>query len=564
MKFSDYKYSRCCYEEIKEEFLTLVEEIKNSESYELQKKKILELNKIRNDIQTNSTIASIRYSIDTSNTYYEEEKKYWDEYLPFYEDLNCEFYKVIVDSKYKEDIINDFSKQFYNICKDSIRSFSKDIIKDLQEENALCSSYTKLLASAKIEYKGEINNLSSMMKYMSDKDKQIRIESTKAYYKYFEDNEEKFDILFDKLVKLRDKIAKKLGFKSFTELGYIRMNRSDYNEEKIKKLREEVLEYIVPLCSKLYDRQAKRLNIEDFSFVDEGIEFINGNATIKGDEEYIINNGKKMYDEMSKDTSEFFKYLSENELMDLSTRESKAPGGYCTYIPNYNSPFIFSNFNNTSEDIDVLTHEVGHAFQLYMSRDIPMYEINFPTLDSCEIHSMSMEFITYPWMDLFFKEDTKKYKFYHMSSSIKFIPYGVIVDEFQHRIYENPSMSPDERKSIFRELEKKYLPHRKYNDIDILEKGCYWFKQGHIFKNPFYYIDYVLAEVCAFQFLQKFNEDFDKSWQDYLNICKVGGSKSFLEIVSIGNLKSPFEEDTVKSISESVDSLLSNIKDRDL
>ena len=92
----------------------------------------------------------------------------------------------------------------------------------------------------------------------------------------------------------------------------------------------------------------------------------------------------------------------------------------------------------------MLTHEAGHAFQLYMSKDIPMYEINFPTLDSCEIHSMSMEFITYPWMELFFKEDTLKYKFYHMSSAIKFIPYGVIVDEFQHRIYENPTMSKDE------------------------------------------------------------------------------------------------------------------------
>ena len=567
MKFSQYKYERSSYEDIKDKFIKLVDKINKSTNYEEQKNYILQLNEIRNDIQSNSTIASIRYSIDTSDEYYEEEKKYWDEYMPLYEDLNCEFYKAIVNSQFKNEIINDFSKQFYNICEDSIKSFSKDIIEDLQEENKLCSQYTKLLASAKIEYKGETHNLSSLMKYMMDKDRGTRIESTKLYYSYFEENEDKFDSLFDKLVSVRDKMAKKLGYKSFTELGYIRMNRSDYNEENIKKLRKEVQEYIVPLCNKLYERQAKRIGVDDFWFVDESIEFKTGNATIKGGEEYekyIIENGKKMYSELSKETAEFFEYMTQNELMDLVTRKSKAAGGYCTHIPNYNSPFIFSNFNNTSEDIDVLTHEAGHAFQLYMSKDILMYEINFPTLDSCEIHSMSMEFITYPWMELFFKEDTLKYKFYHMSSAIKFIPYGVIVDEFQHRIYENPTMSKDERKQIFRELEKKYLPHRDYRDIDILEKGCYWFKQGHIFKNPFYYIDYVLAQVCAFQFLQKSNENFEQAWQDYINICKVGGTKSFLEIVNIGNLNSPFEDKTIKNIGENINNLLVNIKDSEL
>ena len=567
MKFSQYKYERSSYENIKEEFTKLVANINNAAGYEEQKNYILKLNKIRNDIQTNSTIASIRYSIDTSDEYYEEEKKYWDEYMPFYEDLNCDFYKAIVNSPFKEEIIKDFSKQFYNICEDSIKSFSKDIIEDLQEENMLCSKYTKLLASAKLDYKGETHNLSSLMKYMMDKDRDTRIESTKLYYSYFEENEAQFDELFDKLVAVRDKMAKKLGYDSFTELGYIRMNRSDYNEEMIKKLRQEVQDYIVPLCNKLYERQANRIKVNDFWFADESIEFETGNATIKGGKEYekyIIDNGKKMYSELSPETAEFFEYMTSNELMDLVTRKAKAAGGYCTHIPNYNSPFIFSNFNNTSEDIDVLTHEAGHAFQLYMSRDIEMYEINFPTLDSCEIHSMSMEFITYPWMELFFKEDTLKYKFYHMSSAIKFIPYGVIVDEFQHRIYENPKMTADERKQVFRDLERKYLPHRDYRDIDILEKGCYWFKQGHIFKNPFYYIDYVLAQVCAFQFLNKSNEDFEKAWKDYLNICKVGGTKSFLEIVKIGNLESPFEENTMKNIAENINKLLENIKDSDL
>lgn len=567
MKFSQYKYERSSYENIKEDFTKLVDKINNSNTYEEQKKYILELNKIRNDIQSNSTIASIRYSIDTSDEYYEEEKKYWDEYMPFYEDLNCDFYKAIVNSKFKEEIINDFSRQFYNICEDSIKSFSKDIIEDLQEENMLCSQYTKLLASAKIEYRGETHNLSSLMKYMMAKDRETRIESTKLYYSYFEENEDKFDALFDKLVAVRDKMAKKLGYNSFTELGYIRMNRSDYNEDMIKKLRKEVQDYIVLLCNKLYERQAKRIGIDDFWFADESIEFKSGNATIKGGEEYekyIIENGKRMYSELSPETAEFFNYMTENELMDLVTRKSKAAGGYCTHIPNYNSPFIFSNFNNTSEDIDVLTHEAGHAFQLYMSTWIDMPEINFPTFESCEIHSMSMEFITWPWMDLFFKEDTEKYKFIHLGSAIKFIPYGIVVDEFQHYIYENPNMTKEERKNTWRELEKKYLPHKNYEGCDFLEKGTWWFKQGHIFKNPFYYIDYTLAQICSLQFWKKIREDKENGWNDYLNICKVGGTKSFLEIVKIGNLISPFEDGCVESVIGTIENWIDNVDDKSL
>ena len=561
MKFSEYKYERPNYDIIKKSFLELVEKIKDSATYEEQYKYILELNKIRKHIETMSSIASIRNSINTADEFYEKETEYWDEHAPLYEELNSDFYKVLIDSKFKEEIKKDFSEQFYKICEYSLKAFSPEIIGDLQKENKLMSKYTKLLASAKINFKGEELNLSGLYKYMLSDNKEEREEASKAYYKYFEDNEERFDDIYDQLVKIRHNIAKKLGFDNFVELGYIRMDRTDYNPEMVVNLRKQILEFIVPLCNKLYEHQANRLNLDKLTYIDENIEFIDGNANIKGDSKYIIENGIKMYNELSKETKEFFDFMLENELMDLETKHNKSAGGYCTYIPEYKAPFIFSNFNGTSEDMDVLTHEAGHAFQLYMSRYIEMQEINFPTLDSCEIHSMSMEFITYPWMDLFFKDDTNKYKFAHLCSAIKFLPYGVVVDEFQHIIYENPNMSKDERKKVWRELEKKYLPHRDYAGCEILEKGCWWFKQGHIFKDPFYYIDYVLAQICAFQFLKKMNENKEQGWEDYLRICEIGGTKSFLEIVKTGNLISPFEDKCIESIITNLEENISKFEE---
>ena len=553
MKFKDYKYERPNYEEIKKSFLELVDKIKNASTYDEQKLHINQLNNIRKHIETMSTLASIRNSINTADEFYDEEQNYWDEQGPLYTELNSDFYKAIVNSKFKDEIKKDYSEQFYKICEYSLKSFSPEIISDLQEENKLMSKYTKLLASAKINFKGEELNLSGLYKYMLSSDRNEREQSSKVYYNYFGEHEEEFDEIYDQLVHIRHNMAKKLGFKNFVELGYIRMDRTDYNPEMVVNLRKQILEYIVPLCNKLYEKQAKRLNLDKLTYIDENLEFLDGNATIKGDSDYIIENGIKMYQELSQETKEFFDFMLENELMDLETKHNKSAGGYCTYIPDYKAPFIFSNFNKTSEDMDVLTHEAGHAFQLYMSRDIDMQEINFPTLDSCEIHSMSMEFITYPWMETFFKEDSDKYKFAHLTSAIKFLPYGVVVDEFQHVVYDNPNMTSDERKKVWRDLEKKYLPHRDYEDNEILERGCWFFKQGHIFKDPFYYIDYVLAQICAFQFLKKMGEDRISGWEDYLRICKVGGTQSFLQIVKTGNLISPFDDKCIEYIIKNLE-----------
>jgi M3 family oligoendopeptidase len=253
--------------------------------------------------------------------------------------------------------------------------------------------------------------------------------------------------------------------------------------------------------------------------------------------------------------------MIDRDLMDLVAKKGKESGGYCTFIDNYESPYIFSNFNGTSGDIDVLTHEAGHAFQVFTSRNIGIPEYVWPTFESCEIHSMSMEFFTWPWMELFFKEQTDKYKFAHLSSGLLFLPYGVAVDEFQHAVYENPEMTPAERKAAWKKIEEIYLPHRDYDGNSYLEAGAFWQRQGHIYSSPFYYIDYTLAQICAFQFWKRSREDHDAAWKDYLHLCQLGGSKSFTKLVADANLISPFEEGCVESVIGTIEEYLNNVDD---
>lgn len=564
MKFNDYEYKRINIDEFKKEFENLINKFNEAKSFQIQNKVMSEINKMRNNFESMVTLVSVRHSIDTNDEFYDKENNYCDEISPIYEGLITKYYKELVDSKYKEELIQKWGKQLFTIAGMQMKTFSDEVLEDLQEENKLNSRYSKLLASAKIEFDGEIKNLSQMTPYMESKDRTIRKEAYEKWSQFFVKNEEKFDTIYDEMVKLRHKIARKLGFENFVELAYLRMGRSDYGSKEVENYRKQVFENVVPVATQLRKRQAKRLDIDGMKYYDEPLKFTTGNALPKGNKQWMTQKAKIMYSELSKETDEFFTYMVDNELLDLESKPGKQAGGYCTYIANNKSPFIFANFNGTSGDVDVLTHEAGHAFQVYASRNQKVPEYNWPTLEACEIHSMSMEFITWPWMKLFFEENEMKYKFSHLSEGILFIPYGVTVDEFQHIVYENPEMTPTKRKEIWRELEKKYLPTLDYEDNDFLNRGGYWFKQGHIFNNPFYYIDYTLAQVCAYQFWIKFNENKIEAWEDYKNLCNAGGSKSFLELVELAKLRNPFIEGTIGYVMKPIKEWLDKIDDSNL
>jgi len=564
LKFTEYRYERPNMEEIKTKFAAALQKFKQADRIEIQDEAMKEINAIRNDFSTMANICYIRHTVDTNDEFYKQEQDFFDEVEPEMKGLVTEYYKALVNSRFRSQLEKKWGKQLFALAETQLKTFSPEIIEDLQLENKLTSEYTKLVASAKIFFEGEERTLAQLEPFAESPDREMRKRASEARANFFKEHEEKFDDIYDQLVKVRTKIAQKLGFKNFVELGYARLGRTDYNAEMVAKFREQVKEFIVPVAVKLRERQRERIGVDKLKYYDEAFSFKTGNPTPKGDAEWIIENGKKMYKELSPETDEFFRFMTENELMDLVAKKGKASGGYCTYIENYKAPFIFSNFTGTSGDIDVLTHEAGHAFQVYESRHFEIPEYNWPTLEACEIHSMSMEFFTWPWMELFFKEDTEKYKFNHLSSALLFLPYGVAVDEFQHFVYENPNVTPAERKQAWREIEKKYMPTRDYDGNDYLERGGFWQRQSHIYTTAFYYIDYTLAQICAFQFWKRSRENRQQAWNDYLTLCQQGGSKSFTELVKVAGLISPFEEGCVQSVIGEIESWLNSIDDKQL
>lgn len=561
MDFNNFEYKRPEMAAFTKNFETALLSFKEATDYAAQSEALATINTLRQEFISMGNICHVRHTVNTEDKFYEDENNFFDTHSPQYEALNTRFYKLLLTSQFRDDLEKKWGSQIFIVAELRLKTFEPSILKDLEKENKLASDYVKIKAVANIEVNGKTYNLSNILPIENGKDRSLRKTAYQAKWNFYQTHSSKVEQIYDEQVKVRHQIAQKLGYNNFVELGYARMVRSDYNAEMVAVFREQVRKHIVPLASALYERQRKRLNLEKLTCYDEGFRFASGNPKPKGDPDWIVNKAAQMYRELSPETNDFFGFMINNNLMDLVNRKGKATGGYCIYINEHKSPYIFSNFCGTSGDIDVLTHEAGHAFQVYSSRDVALKEYIWPTMEACEIHSMSMEFFTWPWMNLFFEEETDKYKFGHLAGAIKFLPYGVAVDEFQHYVYENPNASIEERNQAWRKIEQKYLPHRDYDSNEFLEGGGFWQKQSHIFTTPFYYIDYTLAQFCAFQFWMRDRQDHDSAWSDYLNLCKAGGSHSFLDLVKLAGLRSPFEDNCIEEVVKEIKNWLDNVDD---
>jgi len=564
MKFNDFLYERPIIEGFIEKFNRLLIQFADAETLDSQKSAFERITEMRLEFESMNSLCRIRHSIDTEDKTYEAENTFFDLNYPQYQALNTRFYELLANARFRRELEAEFGAQLFTIAELTLKTFNPKLLDGLRNENCLKSEYTKLRASARINFKGIEYNLSSILPMEISQDRETRKAATEAKWQFYVDKSAEVERIYDKLVHSRHNMATELGYENFVKLGYARMLRSEYTPKDVAAFRDQIYKHVVPIAQKLRRRQAERIGLDKLKHYDEGLHFSSGNPQPKGEPKWIIEQAQKMYKELSGETDEFFSFMLNNNLLDLVAKKNKAPGGYCSYVNKYKAPFIFSNFNGTSGDIDVLTHEAGHAFQVYSSRNIGIQEYDWPTFEACEIHSMSMEFFTWPWMESFFQEDTNKYKYLHISSSLMFLCYGAAIDEFQHFVYENPHISTAERNQGWRRIEKKYLPHRDYDGYDFLENGGFWQRQGHLFSMPFYYIDYVLAQICAFQFLVKDHKNHDAAWSDYIKLCQAGGSKPFLELVKLANLQSPFKEDCIANVIKEIDIWLDGIEDENL
>ena len=561
-KFNQIVYARPDLGKVQAGLNEQLEAFKSAELYSDAKDAFLKRQEIINEFRTMNVIASIRADINTADEFYAEENDFFHSANPKLSVTLKAFNEALVASKFRKDFEEEFGPQLLNLLDADIRTNGEQIVEEKIEEGKLVTAYSKTAASCKTEFRGEVCNFYGLLKHMLSTDREERKEAMIAWADLYAGAAPELEDQYAKLCALRRKEAEKLGFDSYIDMTYLARHRFDYKPADIEHFRELVVKYIVPVAAEIHEAQRKSLGVEKLEYYDEDLFFKDGNSTPDKNTQGMVSAAQKMYRELSQETGEFFDFMVEKELFDLETKPNKRLGGYCTRLAKYKAPFIFSNFNKTSADTEVLTHEAGHAFEGYVaSRTQPISEYYGSTSEINEIHSMSMEFFTEPWYHIFYPEGQgNQYRYEHLADSFANLTYLVSVDEFQHRVFEGEQPDAAGLRAIWKKIEEKFMPWRSYDGNEFLESGGFWMQKQHIFMYPFYYVDYALAMLCAMQFYLKMRKDFKGAWADYMKLCRLGGSLGYFDLLKAANLKNPFEEDTIREVTEGIKEALAELE----
>ena len=548
--FSEIPYERPSLDSFRDCVLRVRLKMMTAHSPETIEASMLEFQKELSRFETSFALCNIRHDLDTLDPYYKEELTYYEEAEAIVNDLVASVYTLLLSSTISDELKKRFGEMIFRKAQNRKDTISAELIPDLAEESALENEYVQMMSEAVCLFDGKEYPLSMMDPFLESVDREERRLAHLAVAEFFENNKPQLDSIYDRLVQLRDQMAKKLQYSSFLELGYKRMERYDYTKEMVSNFRALVVKYIVPVTSEIRRLQRQRLELDELKFFDYPNLFASGNPhpAIKPDD--LKPAASELFQKIFEKKPSFFDVLSAHGFMDLVARKAKSTGGYCSTLLDYGIPYIFMNANGTADDVATLIHESGHAYAAIRSVDSsPFIECLSPTLETCEIHSTAMEFLTYPHMEIFFNDQADAYRQLHMTRAILFLPYGCMVDEFQHCVYENPGMSPDERDAVWKLLEQKYQPFLDYDGISFYENGGAWMKKGHIFTDPFYYIDYCLAQICSLEIWDMSRKDAKAALQVYDQLCVEGGNGTFLELITKAGLTSPFQPDIFKRVA---------------
>ncbi|MBQ8839929.1 MAG: M3 family oligoendopeptidase [Clostridia bacterium] len=559
VKIKDMQYERPDLEKVISKIKEQIEAVKNAKGPQDLLNARESYNAESELVGTMARLASTRLNLNSRDEFYEKEMDFFNSALPQLQIYDVEFTKAFLASPHLSEAKKKLNPLVITMMELSVKCADERVVAEMQKENELTTKYSKFVSELTYDFRGERLTLGALRKYMQDSDRETRKEAYNSLGKALSENSEFLDGIYDEMVKVRHQMATKLGYENYVGLGYNLMQRTCYDKEKIAVFRENVKRDLVPVITRLKGELAKRLGIEEMKLYDDNTYSENDPTPIL-DAQGILEAGKEMYHEMSPETAKFIDVMFETDAFDVMPREGKWTGGYMTFFPIYKQPFIFANFNGTTADIDVITHEAGHAFAYFVGAEDMTPELSLGGMETAETHSMSMEFFAWKYMDKFFGDKAQAYKYKHLFSALSFIPYGIIVDYFQQIVYENPNMTPAERNQLWARLEKEFRPWMNAQGIEYLEKGTRWQYQNHIFQSPFYYVDYCLAQAVAFEFLCLSLENYESALATYIDHARRTGNYSFVDLLSFAGIKSPFENGALNGIADKIEKLLNKLQ----
>lgn len=506
-------------------------------------------NSLKSYVSSEASRVSFRYSQDMSDKKNEVAEKYFREKVyPVIEQPEHRLIKAFLTSKHRGALAKHFGAQLPVIYEKELKPSDPVNTKQRVAASKLAVEYEKTVAKALIKIGGQEMTLWKSRSFMESPEEALRKEAYLANRGWFLSQHPKLSKLYGQLVNLRVQMAANVGYNSYIPYAYEMMGRTDYGPDEVRDFRQNVKRYIVPLSRQLAVQHAAALNkkqLRPWDGYDPTTSLPLGIAPVKTQ----IDKSRRVFNRLSPSLAARIEQMWREGLIDLENRPNKRSGAYCTDFSDEGKVAIFCNSTGDADDVETLTHEMGHAFQVQESQRIEAVDLHWGTLDLCEVFSTAMEFLVQPYINEFFdEENAQKFIRGRLAQSVGMFCWVCAVDEFQHFVFENPRPSAGQRDDKWLELIDTYLPPADYTGYEKYRKLS-WYGQSHIFVSPFYYIDYALAEACALQLADIAEKDKDRALGTYFKMARLGGTKSFVAALEHGGLRSPFDDETFRQLA---------------
>lgn len=548
INFNDIKYERIDYDKTSIIVIDLIEKLTSCNDFDKYIEVVRKINNIQNHIEEMYDYADIRNMRNSDDEFFKNEIEYWNSIKVKFDSLFLPFYNELNNSKFKEQLNKYLPSNFFKVIEYQSKVTSDEITDLVKQENELKMKYRNL-NKTKIEFDGEEKTIVFISGLFSNKDRKMRKKAHDAINDFYHSKQSEYDKIFFDLIFIRNQIAKKLGFNNYVEYSLYKLKRFGYDYKDINKFRNNIINNIIPICKVMSDWQKDELGLDELKYFDT--IFFSEMPQIKVNGIELLNELRDSFKNVDIELSILFNSMIDNDYIDLVQRDNKVNFSITNYLTESCTPVITSNYKNNYLDVQTTTHEIGHSFQKYCAsikdKDyIVSPLLKYPTMEVAEIFSYSMELIMMKYVNNIFSEDDyQKYCFMKIYNLLGNLPYICLVDEFQEKIYSNTNLKIEDIRKTWLNLVKKYHLERSNSGHINLDEGGYFYRQTHIYLDPFYYIDYALSYFGAFSIWSKSNKNLDV----FKKVGSVASYYSFKELIDKYNMPNPFDEKVVEDVA---------------
>jgi oligoendopeptidase F len=424
--------------------------------------------------------------------------------------------------------------------------FREENLPRMAELEEMEAAYDKITGGLTVMWDGEEKTIPALQPYLLEQDRGTRERAFRAGAGAYLAHRDELASLFDRMVRVRDALAKEAGFANYRDYAFVAKYRFDYSPADCVRFHEAVEQAVLPAIRRLSDDRRRRLGVDTLRPWDLQLRPTRATRLVPfRTTDQFLEGAQRIFDTLDRELGNEFREMVDERLLDLESRPGKAPGGYCTRLPFRGKPFIFMNAVGVHDDVSTLIHEAGHAFHAFATAPIPYLWQRSTGHEAAELASMTMELLAAPCLaaptGYYSPADAADAQLDHLEDLLLGLPHIACVDAFQHWVYtDGVDATPAERDAAWLEIRARFEPDVDYSDLEP-ERVARWYRQSHIHTAPFYYIEYGLAQLAALQVWHDSRRDPGGALRRYKAALALGGTRTLPEIYATAGASLVFD-----------------------